>query len=52
MKALITPKITYLPLPKVAPAPVDKVERHLVTQAIIAEVSRAINKAIYEQGLL
>ena len=34
----------------VPPAPVDKVERHLVTEAMVAEVRRALNAWAYGQG--
>ncbi len=32
----------------VPPAPVDKVERHLVNEAMVAEVRRALNAWAYE----
>lgn len=34
----------------VPPPPADKVERHLVTEAMVAEVRRALNALAYGEG--
>lgn len=54
MKALVTlqklPVVAYMPLRMVPAPPAEKVERHLVTEAMIAEVRRALNAWAYAQG--
>jgi len=54
MKALVTvpklPVVQYMPLRMVPPAPVEKVASHLATEAMIAEVRRALNAWAYAEG--
>lgn len=42
------PVVRFVPLCLVPRAPADKVERHLVTEAMVAEVRRALNAWAYE----
>lgn len=44
------PVVRFAPLRLVPPPPAEKVERHLVTEAMIAEVRRALNAWMYAQG--
>ena len=51
MRPLVTvpppPVVRYL---VTAPVPTDKVERHLVTQAAVREVTHAVNVWAYTEG--